>query len=434
MTIDGVVTFVASRLQQGGGLWRIDGGEVTLVDSMPTHGLVTDNVMVYRVVAVPDGRFALAMYDAKGLVNCVRLSPKFDQCAHVAIDGPRLIICTDRAAFVLDLSDMNSDLLWSVDSARTTRITAVGVVDSQPAAAIFDRGSNDDATGGIVELRSLRTKTIDNAMPTAFLVIDSHLVIGDSLGRRMLVCNAAGTVEREIPVNGLPTAIAAAGDYLSIALAADPSETTFSSEVITLDTKSWSAVSRHGNIPFAPNAIAVVSAPLAAGLAIGRRTNVTRVMQEDQLRMFRSLGIKPSRLWGSSAVPVSTSLRAEFDADIPSVAESLSRFFVKCEVTNRGDAIFTSAQPHPIEFYYRWLSTDGSPATVSSFRTPLPRALPPMESLSCAVLVATPERPGDYQFQLTLAQDGVGAFDDFDASSCVMKAISVRAPAPGSKS
>jgi hypothetical protein len=57
-----------------------------------------------------------------------------------------------------------------------------------------------------------------------------------------------------------------------------------------------------------------------------------------------------------------------------------------------------------------------------------------MESLSCAVLVATPERPGDYQFQLTLAQDGVGAFDDFDASSCVMKAISVRAPAPGSKS
>jgi hypothetical protein len=58
-------------------------------------------------------------------------------------------------------------------------------------------------------------------------------------------------------------------------------------------------------------------------------------------------------------------------------------------------------------------------------RTPLPATLPPKGSLDVTLIVAPPDAGGCYTLVLTLVQEGIGWFDDADATSAHRTTVEV---------
>jgi hypothetical protein len=120
------------------------------------------------------------------------------------------------------------------------------------------------------------------------------------------------------------------------------------------------------------------------------------------------------------------SLRASIEADIPSRLHANEPAVVRCRITNRGDAVYVSAPPNPIELCYRWYDARGAAVGAGTWvHTPLPRPLPPGGRLGVTARIAPPPVPGEYTLALTLLQTNVAWFDDVDPASGVRIRVSV---------
>ena len=64
----------------------------------------------------------------------------------------------------------------------------------------------------------------------------------------------------------------------------------------------------------------------------------------------------------------------------------------------------------PVLLSYHWLDTAGAMKVEDGRRTPLPRVLPPGESLTMTMTVEAPSRPGRYTLAIDLVEEGVSWF------------------------
>lgn len=142
--------------------------------------------------------------------------------------------------------------------------------------------------------------------------------------------------------------------------------------------------------------------------------------------MFTSAGVIPRRLWAVGDPLPPASLRATFEGQIPAATVVDEIIVLPCRVTNRGDAIYVSAPPNPIQFCYRWFDATGAAVGAGEWiHTNLPRALPPGETIEAWVRIAAPHAPGAYTLAVTLLQEGIAWFDDLSPASGIRGTVVV---------
>jgi hypothetical protein len=91
---------------------------------------------------------------------------------------------------------------------------------------------------------------------------------------------------------------------------------------------------------------------------------------------------------------------------------------VRCTIANRGDAVFVSAPPNPIELCYRWFDAGNDAVGAGTWlHTPLPQPLRPGNRITLVAAIAAPPVPGTYVLALSLLQENVAWFDDLDPAS-----------------
>lgn len=162
---------------------------------------------------------------------------------------------------------------------------------------------------------------------------------------------------------------------------------------------------------------------LLEGIRQGFRTNSTRVSEQDQYDLFRSVGIKPALLWAVSEPLPEGACRIRIEAagtgELPLPAGRGTR--LKCRVENLGGAILHSAPPYPVHLSYKWLdpSTGAWNRELEGVRTKLDRPLTPGSNRTIDLDVRTPDTPGEYLLRVTAVQEHVRWFDDADpANAC----------------
>ncbi len=96
-------------------------------------------------------------------------------------------------------------------------------------------------------------------------------------------------------------------------------------------------------------------------------------------------------------------------------------------IENRGVVPLFRAGAGRAMLAQRWEHRDGSPAATLDERTPLPIDLHPAQSVTVAVRLAPPSRPGAYRLTLTLVQEQVRWLDE----DCATFAVKVDPEAPG---
>ena len=240
-----------------------------------------------------------------------------------------------------------------------------------------------------------------------------------SVGRCFKGIDSKGTPEASRSTNAISTSARARAWHINGGVAQV-------SRVSLLNRSDWSVADSYQVDTAEIYDVLLVPKALAAGAAIGFRTNATRVEQQDQLAMFASVGVAPRRLWAIGEPLPAASLRASFDAEIPAAIVVDEVFLLPCRVTNTGDAIFVCAAPNPIQFCYRWFDASGAPVGAGEWiHTPLPHALPPGEAVEAAVRIAAPHVPGEHTLAVTLLQEGVAWFDDLSQASGVRGTVVV---------
>jgi hypothetical protein len=120
------------------------------------------------------------------------------------------------------------------------------------------------------------------------------------------------------------------------------------------------------------------------------------------------------------------SLRAAIEADVPKNLDAGGITVVRCVVTNRGDAIYTSAPPNPVELCYRWYDAHDAVVGAGTWvHSSLPRPLVPGDRVPMIARIAAPATPGTYTLAMTLLQEDVAWFDDLDPASGVRVTVHV---------
>ena len=177
--------------------------------------------------------------------------------------------------------------------------------------------------------------------------------------------------------------------------------------------------------------VAAITEPLLRGLEIGFETNPSRVAQSRQLAMFAAAGVTPERLWATAEPLPARALGARFEVQPPVRWEAGSTLAIPCTVVNDGRAIYVSAPPNPVQLCYRWFDGKQRPVGAGSWiHTPLPRSLPPSESVETSLSVKAPDVPGRYVLAVTLLQEDVAWFDDVDPRFGVRVPVVVGTSAP----
>jgi len=426
-----------------GGFFVLDASGVTTIDRLHTHGLAVRGERLYRVMACQEHTRPasdLLVYDAAGVRRFDRLDGVGDAHDVLARDGYVLISSSMANAVYAIRDDGEKTTFWQAPAPEDAwHLNSLLDVDGElyaTAFGLFDRHrawSQDPLapSGVLLRLPSEEVVLRGLTQPHNPRRLDGAWLVCNSARKELTAYDDRGAVVQSREFAGYTRGLAFDDDHLYVGESAsrhlnrDGSQT---SRVTILERSSWSVVDEYEVDAAEIYDIVPVPSALAAGAAIGFRTNATRVEQEDQLAMFAAVGVTPRRLWAvGDSLPVS-SLRAAFEAKIPPAAFVNEVIVLPCRVSNTGDAIFVSAPPHPIQLCYRWFDSSGLRVGAGEWiHTPLPRALPPGEVIEAAVRIATPPKAGTYTLAVTLLQEGVAWFDDLSPAGGVRGPVVVSA-------
>jgi hypothetical protein len=421
-----------------GGLFVVRDGIVSRIDWLPTAGLAAHGRRFYRVASQRQHDGAeLLIYDDVGVASYRRIDG-LDDPHDLLVRGDGTILCTSPSA----------DSIVTVDpdgSARTV-YRAGDAFDAWHVNCITEHHGRLYATAFG---RFARHRGWQRAAAGAGILFDVETGedVASGLDRphtpRWLdgawtICNSgAGTVVRMVPggtrtnieLGGFPRGLCAIGDRVYVGVSELRSAEGFrgTSAIAVLDRATWTELGRipfHGGNPYdlVPLDDATADAlRLGFGFSSRRRRNL------DQLAMFDAVGVQPSRLWAIGDALGSRDRRVSIAASIPARITSRTAMRVRCRVTSRSEALLVTAPPYPVYLSYRWLTPEGAQVPDVGLRTPLPATLPPQGSLDVTIIVAPPHTAGCYTLVLTMVQEGVGWFDDADATSAQRAIVEVEA-------
>jgi hypothetical protein len=124
------------------------------------------------------------------------------------------------------------------------------------------------------------------------------------------------------------------------------------------------------------------------------------------------------------------SCRTTLRAVIPEEMRAADELTISLRLTNRAAVVLDSDFPYQTQLGYRWYDERGRELDPDvSVRSPLPRAIPPGQTVPAAMRVVAPSMSGRYALRLSLVQEGVAWFDDIDPSNGIEVPVRVSAPA-----
>lgn len=184
---------------------------------------------------------------------------------------------------------------------------------------------------------------------------------------------------------------------------------------------NWEVTERYA-LPFHEvTSLRLVPRHWIKALRRGFRTNALRESDYANHNFLQRVGTDPVQILSISDRLPLDAFRVELKARLPEIVQTNSTWELEVQLQNLGTGIFASTAPYPVLLSYRWFSRDEIEAgCIVGPRTRLPRIVPPYYSLSCSMQIQSPSKPGLYRLQVSLIQEWVGWFDDFDQrNACV---------------
>lgn len=425
----------------GGGLFQVDGRSVIRLDRLSTTGLAVAGDRLLRLLrSERDIRAAgeLLVYDDRGVSKYYRLDDVID--AHDVLWDGTHFVC---------VSTMTNSIVWIDESGRIARRWNPGPTsDSWHVNSLTLRGDSiiASAFGRFDNHREWTSHKMDGS--GLLFDVSSNALVMDGLccphnprfldDNELLVCNSArgellqlglpsGNVQKRAQLLSWTRGLAVSRDHIYVGESDQrmASATMPACHVVVLSRTSWEVMDR---IPLPCRDIhdlVLVPSATAAGVRRGFQSNPRRVAEQAQYTMFSEVGIEPIRLWGEPLPRSACKIRVTCEP--PAIMLAGSVVEVECSLLNTGPAVLVTAPPHPVLAAYKWF--DGASGTRISerggLRSQLPRPLHPNDPVNCRIRVRAPNVPGKYVLKVTLLQDGVGWFDEFDATNCMTAAVVV---------
>jgi acetolactate synthase-1/2/3 large subunit len=419
----------------GGGLCIFNGKTVETVDRVSTAGLCLAEDRFFRLLRTPlsTGSGEILVYDQCGVKQYLRIDELSDS-HNLAWDGAHLIVAS---------TGTNSFLWISMDGEVARQWRAPGEDDSwhlndltihqgRVIACAFGnyqsyrgyKGHEHDRHGFIFDLESGETLVKGLCGPHNPRYFDGCWSVCDSMNRCVVQMEPGGEAEkRRLQLESFTRGFAVCDQYLYVGESVQRADIGMAgtASLVVLRRADWNIVERVA-LPFREvSDIAIVPLEMANGLRTGYRTNPLRVAEQDQLWMFRHVGIEPIRLWAVSEPLEPHQYRVKVAAAIPKTFAAAKLTLIECTITNYGDAFLCTALPYPVFLSYKWSVTPSSPRMdhFEGIRTALPAALPPAGQLKCKIDVLVPDVEGELMLTITLVQESVTWFDEVDpASAC----------------
>lgn len=437
----GVVISGAGDGDTGGGLCFFNGETVETIDRVSTAGLSLAGNRFFRLLRTPlcTGTGEVLIYDQRGVQQYLRIDELSD--AHnVAWDGQHLIVASTGKNSLLWISISGEvirrwrapgeDDSWHLNDLTIREGRVIGCAFGKYPVYRGYKGHEHDRHGFIFDLESGEVQASGLCGPHNPRFFDGYWSVCDSMNGCVVQLEPGTAIEkRRLQLESFTRGFAVSAQYLYVGESVQRAESGMAgtASLVIIRRKDWTVVERIA-LPFREVAdIAIVPMDMVDGLRTGFRTNLLRVAEEDQLSMFRQVGIEPVRLWAVSEPLEPRQYRVKVEAVIPEFFTAGKLTLVDCTITNLADAFLCSALPYPVYISYKWSLTPESPQMehCEGLRTALPATLPPHGKLNCRVEVLPPEVEGELMLTMSLVQESVTWFDTVYASSACSKAVMI---------
>ena len=417
-----------------GGLFAIQADELVRIDHMAAAGLFHSNGRVYRIASKRQHEGAeLITYDHEGVVSFSRLDGLPDPHDVLALaDGTLLAVSPTLNAVMEITSRGDTRVYWQahapLDAWHVNCITEQGGRLFATAFGRFDRcrGWSDGCkgTGVLFDLETGEDVISGLSRPHTPRWIDGGWVVCNSGAGGLARVTQIGRIDVEL--GGFPRGICVVGQYVYVGVGRlKASGGAAPSHIAVLDRETWRVVRRIAMPDGNPYDLIAVDQRTVEGLRAGSDYPSRRTRNLDQLAMFGSVGVAPSRLWAVGEPLSANDCRVTVDAPVCDVMVAGEGELLECVVTSRSGAFLVSAPPNPVYVSYRWLDQEGAELSGPGLRAPLPRALAPSQSCVVCLMVRAPAQPGRYTLVVTLLQAHVRWFDDADGCSALRRPVTV---------
>ena len=170
-----------------------------------------------------------------------------------------------------------------------------------------------------------------------------------------------------------------------------------------------------GNLPadLAPGQAAVVALPVASPPATGTYVLELDLVQEG-VAWFSSQGVVPRDL----TINVTTGFGASFTlgSAVPALLPG-GRALVPVTLRNEGLLTWSAAGTNPVHLAAHLFDADGAVVLWDGERTNLPADVPPGQTVTAMVAIASPSAPGLYSVRIDLVREGVAWFSSFGVTT-----------------
>jgi uncharacterized protein (TIGR03032 family) len=439
--LSGQALLISGNNPGSGGLFVLDAEGVRKIDHLATHGLALQGGLLYRVVSDQSSATLsgdLLTYDSSGVVRYDRLDGVISP-HDVMPQADRVLISSSiNNAVHQILSDGSKGILWQANvPADSWHLNCLTEFDGELYATAFGKFNQFRAwsqdrlapTGLLFHIPSGETILSSLTQPHTPRRLDGAWIVCNSALNELAMYDDRGAKLQSVQLAGYTRGLAYDENYIYVGESGSRhvnNGVTKASRVTIFHRSDWSVAASYEIDTSEIYDLLLVPTAVVQGAMTGFRTKASRARHDNQLAMFAGLGVSPVRLWAiGEPLPVS-SLRAHVEAVLPSRILVDETIKVPCRVTNKGNAIYVSAPPNPIQFCYRWFDDGGSAIGAGQWiHTDLPRPLPPGESLDVAVMIAAPHLPGTFTLAVTLLQEDVAWFDDVSLENGVRGAVVV---------
>lgn len=419
----------------GGGIFAISGRGVEQVDALSSTGLAVARGRLARLVRSATEHYGseLLLYDANGVERYARLDEVVDP-HDVVWDGTHYVVASTTANSLFWLSPFGEVVRqWQAPGEGDAwHLNSLVVADGRLCAAAFGRferhrdwtSHKDDGSGIVFDVETGRDLVTGLACPHHPRRVDRSWIVCNSAQRELLELDDDGRIRRRLELRSWTRGLAVANRTLFVGESStrDGPDEGSEASIAIVSRSGWRVLDRI-ELPCEEIYDIVVAPPeLVDGVRRGFRTNPLRTAERDQLALFDQVGARPERLWATGDPLAPEHCRVELAVELPQTLSAGTWHEVTCRIENLGPAFLVSAPPHPVHISYRWVA--GSTSDEGD-RTRLPQSIAPKSSLECYLGVRAPAKPGAYELQVTLVQEGVAWFDDLDPRNAWVRTVLV---------
>lgn len=425
----------------GGGAFLLEAGAARRIDWLASTGLAVDpeGVRVARLLRDPGELTSageLLVSDAAGIELYRRVDALRD--AHDVVWHRGELVVSSTSTNELLWLGPSGELLrrWQADGdGDAWHLNSLVVHEDRLLASAFGRWREHrgwaapgaaDGAGFVFDVETGEVVLNGLTRPHDPCRLDGHWAVCDSGRKALVVFDDAGTVAARADLGGFTRGVAVTDEHVHVGLSVHRSSTTADrAQIVVLERSTLREVAR---VPIPARevyALAVVPAPLVAGLERGFRTNATRADDADRHALFRAAGVEPEQLWSIAAPLPEAACRTALEVELPTTLRAGEQRELPWTLTNGGGAVLHDHDPYPVRLGWRWFDAAGTRVVAEGGRVALGGALPPGQRTSRRLRLVAPAVPGELLLRVAPLQEDVRWFDDVDERNGVRARVRV---------